>query len=116
MFAYARTLSTWQPFLDAYSRKMISCAVSVDLDTFLRLVALKTAIAQRRSGSHVIHHSVRGVQYASNEYMGELKNYGFLVSMACIGNPYENAMMESFFKTLKHEEVNLCEYEIFRTW
>jgi transposase InsO family protein len=48
--------------------------------------------------------------------VGELKNYGFLVSMACIGNPYENAMMESFFKTLKHEEVNLCEYEISRTW
>jgi len=95
---------------------MISCAVSVDLDTFLTLVALKTAIAQRRSGSHVIHHSVRGVQYASNEYMGELKNYGFLVSMACIGNPYENAMMESFFKTPKHEEVNLCEYEILRAW
>ena len=116
MFAYARTLSTWQPFLDAYSRKMISCAVPVDLDTFLTLVALKTAIAQRRSGSNVIHHSVWGVQYASNEYMGELKNYGFLVSMACIGNPYENAMMENFFKTLKHEEVNLCEYEIFRTW
>ena len=116
MFAFARTLSTWQPFLDAYSRKMIGCAVSVDLDTFLTLVALKMAIAQRRSGSHVIHHSVRGVQCASNEYAGELKNHGFLVGMVCIVNPYENAMMESFFKTLKHEEVNLCEYEISRTW
>lgn len=52
MFAYARTLSTWQPFLDAYSRKMIGCTVSVDLDTFLTLVVLKMAIAQRRSGSH----------------------------------------------------------------
>ena len=66
---------------------MIGCAVSVDLDTFLTLVALKMAIAQRRSGFHVIHQSVRGVQYASNEYVGELKNHGFLVSMACIVNP-----------------------------
>jgi len=56
------------------------------------------------------------VQYASNEYVGALKNHGFLVSMACISNPYENAMMESFFKTPKHEEVNLCEYEILRAW
>ena len=43
--------------------------------------------------------------------MAELKSHGFLVSMARTGNPYENAMMESFFKTLRYEEVYLCEYE-----
>jgi putative transposase len=53
------------------------------------------------------------VQYASEEYVAELHSHGFLVSMARSGNPYENAMMESFFKTLKYEEVNLCEYETF---
>jgi putative transposase len=45
--------------------------------------------------------------------MEELKRYGFLVSMARAGNPYENATVESFFKTLKYEEVNLCEYDSF---
>ena len=53
------------------------------------------------------------MQYASGDYVAELKNHGFLVSMAWAGTPYENAMMESFFKTLKYEEVYLCEYETF---
>ena len=53
------------------------------------------------------------MQYASSDYVAELKNHGFLVSMARAGNPYENARMESFFKTLKYEEVYLCEYETF---
>jgi len=99
--------------LDAYSRKVIGYAVSTSLDTALTLEALKMAIARRRPGPGVIHHSDEGVQYASGDYVDELKSHGFLVSMARAGNPYENAMMESFFKTLKHEEVNLCEYETF---
>ena len=53
------------------------------------------------------------MQYASGDYVDELKGHGFEISMARAGNPYENAMMESFFKTLKYEEVNLCEYETF---
>jgi len=72
------------------------------------------AIVHRQPGPGVIHHSDQGVQYASGEYVDELKRHGFLVSMARAGNPYENAMMESFFKTLKYEEVNLCEYETFQ--
>jgi transposase InsO family protein len=99
--------------LDAFSRKVIGYAVSTALDTALTLQALKMAIARRRPGSGVIHHSDQGVQYASGEYMEELKKHGFLVSMAAAGNVYENATMESFFKTLKHEEVNLCEYETY---
>lgn len=61
----------------------------------------------------IIHHSDQGVQYASDECMAELHSRGFLVSMARAGNRYENAIMGSFFKTLKYEEVNLCEYETF---
>jgi putative transposase len=99
--------------LDAYSRKVIGYAVSTALDTTLTLEALKMAIAQRQSGPGVIHHSDQGVQYASSDYVAELKSHGFLVSMARAGNPYENARMESFFKTLKYEEVYLCEYETF---
>lgn len=97
--------------LDAYSRKVIGYAVSRSLNTSLTLEALKMAIARRQIGSGAIHHSDQGVQYASGEYVNELRRHGFLISMARTGNPYENATMESFFKTLKHEEVNLCQYE-----
>jgi transposase InsO family protein len=100
--------------LDAYSRKVIGYAVSMSLDTALTLEALKMAIVRRRPGCGVIHHSDQGVQYASREYVDELRRHGFKISMARAGNPYENAMMESFFKTLKHEEVDLCEYETFQ--
>jgi len=99
--------------LDAYSRKIIGYAVSGALDTPLTLQALKMAVFRRQPAPGVIHHSDQGVQYASTEYVDELKRHGFLVSMARAGNPYENATMESFFKTLKYEEVNLCEYETF---
>ena len=100
--------------LDAYSRKVIGYAVSMSLDTALTLQALKMAIARRQPGPDVIHHSDQGVQYASTEYVEELLRHNFKISMAHTGNPYENAMMESFFKTLKYEEVYLCEYETFK--
>jgi putative transposase len=96
--------------LDAFSRRVIGHAVSVRLDTVLALSALRKAIAGRHPGQGVIHHSDQGVQYASGEYVEELVRYGFAVSMARRGNPYDNAVMESFFKTLKYE-VYLCEYE-----
>ena len=99
--------------LDAYSRKVIGFAVSTALDTNLTLEALKMAVERRKPDFGVIHHSDQGVQYASTEYVSELKSHGFEISMASAGNPYENARMESFFKTLKYEEVYLCEYETF---
>jgi putative transposase len=100
--------------LDAFSRKVIGYAVSGALDTTMTLQALRVAIAERKPGPGVIHHSDQGVQYASSDYVAKLESHGFLVSMAQTGNPYENAMMESFFKTLKYEEVNLCEYETYQ--
>jgi len=100
--------------LDAFSRKVIGYAVSGALDTTLTLQALKMAIARRQPGTGIIHHSDQGVQYASTEYVDELLRHNFKISMARTGNPYENAMMESFFKTLKYEEVNLCEYETYQ--
>jgi transposase InsO family protein len=99
--------------LDAYSRRVIGYAVSTGLDTELTLKALRMAVGGRQPGSGVIHHSDQGVQYASVEYVEELKSRGFEISMARTGNPYENARMESFFKTLKYEEVHLYEYETF---
>ena len=97
--------------LDAFSRKVIGYSVSRSMDTNLVLDALRMAIAKRHPGAGVIHHSDRGAQYASLEYTSELKGHGFKISMSGKGNPYDNATMESFFKTLKHEEVYLYEYE-----
>jgi transposase InsO family protein len=97
--------------LDACSRRVIGYAVSTGLDTSLTLKALRMAIDERKPGPGIIHHSDQGVQYASGEYVEELRRHGFEISMARKGNPYENARMESFFKTLKYEEVYLCEYE-----
>ena len=99
--------------LDAFSRRVIGYAISARIDTMLTLEALRVAIAERKPGLGVIHHSDQGVQYASSEYVDKLKCHGFEISMARTGNPYENAMMESFFKTLKYEEVYLCEYETY---
>jgi transposase InsO family protein len=98
--------------LDAFSRRVIGYAISPRLDASLPLEALCMAIAQRQPDPGVIHHSDQGVQYASTEYVGELKRNGISISMSRRGNPYDNAMVESFFKTLKQEEVYLCEYEI----
>jgi len=61
----------------------------------------------------VIHHSDQGVQYVSGDYVAELKSYGFGISMARAGSPYENAVIWSFFKIMKHEEVYLREFQTF---
>ena len=100
--------------LDAFSRRVIGYALSASLGTVLTIEALHMAIVERKPNHGVIHHSDQGVQYASSEYVDELKMCGFEISMAQRGNPYENAMMESFFKTLKYEEVYLCEYETYQ--
>jgi len=96
--------------LDAYSRRVIGYAISTRLDTTITLKALRMAVSMRNPAPGVIHHSDQGVQYASGEYIDKLKSHGFEISMARTGNPYENARIESFFKTLKYEEVYLCEY------
>jgi putative transposase len=97
--------------LDAFSRKVVGHSVSRSMDTRLVLKALRMAVVNRNPGTGLIHHSDRGVQYASLEYTDELKQTGFQISMSGKGNPYDNATMESFFKTLKQEEVYLYEYK-----
>jgi transposase InsO family protein len=100
--------------LDAYSRKVIGYAVSKGLDTRLTLGALRMAISERQSGTGIIHHSDQGIQYAATEYVEELESNGLVISMSRRGNPYDNAEMESFFKTLKYEEVYLNKYETYQ--
>ncbi len=97
--------------LDIFSRKAIGYAVSKNIDTGLTINSLYMAIESRQPPKGVIHHSDRGVQYASNDYVGILKRHGFCISMARKGNPYDNAVAESFMKTLKTEEVYLWEYQ-----
>jgi transposase InsO family protein len=87
--------------LDVYSRKAIGYALSRNLDTKLTLSALRMAVDQRNPPPDCIHHSDRGVQYASKEYIKELEFYQFQISMSRKGNPYDNAFAESFMKTLK---------------
>jgi len=99
--------------LDAYSRRVIGYAISASLETSLTLEALRMAITRRHPVPGIIHHSDQGVQYASEEYVADLRRHGFVISMSRTGNPYDNATMESFFKTLKYEEVHLFDYETF---
>jgi putative transposase len=96
--------------LDAYSRRCIGWCLSRRIDTSLTLAALEMALANRNPEAGLIHHSDRGVQYASGEYVACLEQAGVLPSMAAVANPYENAKAESFFRTLKMEEVYIKDY------
>ncbi len=99
--------------LDGFSRRCIGWHLSRDIDTGLSVAALEKAITLRQPASGLIHHSDRGVQYASTRYTERLEQIGALVSMSGKGNPYDNAKAESFFKTLKREEVYLKEYTTY---
>ena len=96
--------------LDAFSRKVVGWALEETLETSLPLAALDRALASRVIPAGIVHHSDRGLQYASKEYIICLLDHGFLISMSRSGSPWENARAESFMKTLKCEEVHLRRY------
>jgi putative transposase len=99
--------------LDRYSRKVIGWAISKRIDAELCVAALQIALEQRQPSPGCIHHSDRGVQYACREYITVLEQAQMQISMSRTANPYDNAHMESFFKTLKYEEVHLANYETY---
>jgi transposase InsO family protein len=99
--------------IDDYSRYCVGWHLSRFIDTRLTLSALEMALAARRPERGLIHHSDQGVQYASAEYVARLEHGGVRISMASVGNPYENAKAESFFRTLKMEEVYIKDYRDF---
>jgi putative transposase len=99
--------------IDDYSRYCVGWHLSRRIDTQLTMAALQMALASRRPDPGLIHHSDQGVQYASTEYVARLEDVGALISMAAIGNPYENAKIESFFRNLKMEEVYSKDYRTF---
>lgn len=96
--------------LDAFSRSCIGWALQRSLEAALVLEALRMALKKRQPRPGLVHHSDRGVQYASKDYTDELDQHGIRISMSRRGNVYDNAKAESFIKTLKYEEVYRMEY------
>jgi putative transposase len=99
--------------LDLYSRKVVGWALGHRITSELTLSALKVALESRGPVPGCIHHSDRGVQYAAADYVQALQQAGLQPSMSRKGNPYDNAFVESFMKTLKVEEVYLREYRTY---
>jgi len=97
--------------LDAYSRRCLGWALRRSLEAELVLAALRMALKQRRPRPGLVHHSDRGVQYASRDYTQLLEQHGIQISMSRRGNVYDNARCESFIKTLKYEEVYREDYQ-----
>lgn len=91
--------------MDLYSRRIVGWAMQSTLERSLTLNALKMAIAQRRPGPGLTHHSDRGVQYACGDYQSALNEQGMVPSMSRKGDCWDNAPKESFFGTLKGELV-----------
>jgi putative transposase len=99
--------------LDAFSRRVIGWALGQTLEAQLAVSALRMAILERQPAPGLVHHSDRGVQYASRLYTEMLQQHQARISMSRKGNPYDNAACESFMKTLKYEEVYRNEYRDF---
>jgi len=91
--------------IDLFARRVIGWATGDRLHRDLALAALRKALVMRRPAPGLIHHSDRGSQYCSIDYQAELRKHGILTSMSGKGNCYDNAMVETFFNTLKSELV-----------
>lgn len=97
--------------IDVYTRVVVGWAISRSLKHEFCLDSMRVAIAKRKPKPGIIHHSDRGVQYVCENYMKFLETHGFKASMSKVATPQDNAFIESFFKTLKHEEVFARNYE-----
>ena len=105
---YVRTWAGWMYLavvIDLFSRRVIGWAAADHMRTELATDALKMALALRGDVHGVIHHSDRGSQYASNDYQDLLEAHGIACSMSRKGNCWDNAVVESFFKTIKSELI-----------
>ena len=97
--------------LDGFSRKVVGWELDRTLAVRLPLTALEQAIVERKPQPGLVHHSDRGLQYASAEYVRVLLQHQMIPSMSRPANPYDNASCESFIKTLKREEIYANRYE-----
>jgi len=110
---YVETGEGWlylSTVMDLYSRRIVGWAMRDHMRTELPLAALQMAISAQRPNAGLIHHSDRGVQYASHDYRTALAASGITASMSRKGDCYDNAPMESFFHTLKTERVHHRQY------
>lgn len=110
---YIPTTAGWlylAVILDVYSRAVVGWSMSTSCDETLAENALKMAVARRRPGAGFLHHSDRGCQYTSRAYRRQLERLGAVVSMSRKGNCWDNAVMESFFGSLKEECVGNLVY------
>lgn len=96
--------------LDLYSRRLVGWAMTSSLETSLPLAALQMALLHRQPPAGLVHHSDRGVQYASGTYRAALAEHGLIASMSRRGNCYDNATMEAFWSTLKNELIYRCRF------
>lgn len=104
--SYVWTREGWlylAAIVDLYARRVVGWSTGERLHKELALGALRMALARRRPEQGLIHHSDRGSQYVSRAYQNVLRSHGLLISMSGKGNCYDNAAMESFFKTIKTE-------------
>jgi putative transposase len=111
---YVDTAQGWlylAAILDLYSRRVVGWAMADRMDASLVEKAWKMAVAQRHPPAQLLHHTDRGSQYTSETYLKLLERAGCRISMSRTGNCYDNAVMESFFATLKGE----CAYRQFTT-
>jgi transposase InsO family protein len=97
--------------LDVYSRRLIGYAMDAHRDEQLVETALEMALGRRRPRVGLLHHSDRGSQYTSQGYRGRLECHGIRMSMSGKGEPYDNALMESFFSRLKAECVDRQDFQ-----
>lgn len=97
--------------IDIYSRVVVGWAISKKMDYALCINALDSALSRREIKDGCIHHSDQGAQYRSEEYIKYLLECGFKISMSDKGSPTQNAFIESFFKTLKYEEIYFRQYK-----
>lgn len=112
---YIQTKTGWAylaVIIDLYSRAVIGWSIDKQMPTFLVLNALNTAIENRNPQSGLVFHSDRGIQYASDIFQRVLHDHGIKSSMSRKGDCWDNAVAESFFKTIKSElnleKNNLC--------
>jgi putative transposase len=96
--------------MDLYSRRIIGWSMSRHMSRHLVVNALSMALDQRRPGDDLIHHSDRGVQYMSDDFQDLMKKNGITCSMSGKGSCYDNAVVESFFASLKRERTRRNKY------
>lgn len=111
---YIQTREGWlylAAILDIYSRKVVGWAMDKNMEQELVASALRMAATQRRPGEGVLHHTDRGSQYAAHGYQQLLDTHKMQVSMSRKGDCYDNALIESFWSTLKAE----CVTEVYKS-